>query len=149
MNEIKVVNTNLFNDAVGKTATQSSNYVRPNGQVLGASLAVDGDNSSFSHTSSNDPSPWFMVDLESDLELSHVLIANRACTTQNADSCLCRLSDATIDLMDEQDNVIVQQSLGNTCAKHYIQIYFPKCAVPSPDSPTSSPSMYPTYNPTV
>lgn len=76
--------------ALGKTATQSSNYSTTGG---GASLAVDGDtdgaftDGSVTHTNNN-PNAWWQVDLGAARPLTSLNIWNRTDTC-----CASRLSD--------------------------------------------------------
>ena len=53
MMEVRVI-SNGVNVAIGKSASQSSDFVNYNGTVLYASYAVDGDVATFSHTQDTD-----------------------------------------------------------------------------------------------
>lgn len=118
--EVRVI-SNGVNVAIGKPAEQSSSYIRPNGEVIKASLAVDGDLSTFSHTNLSDSSAWWSVDLQRLIPVESVLIANRYCSTNP--ECLCRLSHAVVQVMDDQDVVIAEEPLGDTCDDHNIEVF--------------------------
>lgn len=122
MMEVRVI-SNGINVAIGKPAYQSSDYIRPNGETIQASLAVDGDLSTFSHSNQNaDSLAWWSVNLQRNTPVESVLIANRYCTL-NPD-CLCRLSYAIVQILDDQDNVVAQETLGDTCEDHNIELFW-------------------------
>lgn len=107
------------NVAVGKTATQSSTF-----QNFEASRAVDGSAKSFSHTKDGfsvpswegDTSPWWEVDLGGLFHIDTVQILNRFCADpSDPDGCLCRLTNATLSLRDQNDLVVESKSFGDTC----------------------------------
>jgi hypothetical protein len=107
------------NVAVGKTATQSSTF-----QKFDASRAVDGSAKSFSHTKDaysgpsweSDTSPWWEVDLGGLFHIERVQILNRFCADpSDPDGCLCRLTNATLSLQDQNDLVIDTKSFEDTC----------------------------------
>eukprot|EP00956_Cyclotella_meneghiniana_P032326 scaffold88288_cov62-Cyclotella_meneghiniana.AAC.3 len=126
--DLRVIDPNLFNRAAGRPAYQSSDYVLDSsGNVAKASYAVDGTLTTFSSTSSNDNSGWLMVDLEEDTPLRYILIANRNCPQENVSQCLCRLSYASVQILDEHDNVIDEQRLGGMCGQYGTSVLFPKC----------------------
>jgi hypothetical protein len=103
-----------INIALQGTATQSSD--RHNGQLLYASNAIDGNDTTFSHT--NDPSASWEVDLGDVYPIESILIKNRYCgRNPNADpiGCLCRLSNATLTLLDETESVVITKTVGDTC----------------------------------
>ena len=147
--ELKVIDPNLFNRAAGKPAYQSSDYVLDSsGNVAKASYAVDGTLTTFSSTSSNDNSGWLMVDLVEDTPLKYIMIENRNCPQENVSQCLCRLSYASVQILDEQDNVIDEQRLGGMCGQYGTSVLFPKC-YDITASPAGSSSTFPTWSPTV
>ena len=149
MLELKVITPTLFNEALGKPAYQSSDHeFSSSGNVAMASYAVDGDLSTFSSTNSDDNSAWLMVDLEEDTTLKNVMIANRNCVNENVNQCLCRLSYASVQILDEHDNIIDEQNLGSTCGKYNVLAQFPKC-YDIIASPVGSSSTFPTWSPTV
>ncbi|GEM_PF-1823507 len=98
--EVQVLkgNTNL---ALNKPATQSSTGLFPCGGT--ADKAVDGDTNgdfahcSVTHTTGNDPQPWWQVDLGSSQTIDRVVLWNRT------DCCGDRLSD--FDVLVSGDGV--------------------------------------------
>jgi len=98
--------------AQGKNATQSSTYNQSS--QFAASRALDGDYSTFSHTS--DVAPSWEVNLAHDYNISFVSIKNRYCGRSfDKTDCLCKLSYATVMLLDSERNVVGTSSFGNTC----------------------------------
>jgi hypothetical protein len=102
------------NVALNATATQSSDF---NSKFV-ASNAVDGSNTTFSHTAVGDTPAYLEVYLGDLYSIDSVTVMNRYCVNANdANGCLCRLTDATLTLLGERDDsVIAQISLGNTCS---------------------------------
>jgi hypothetical protein len=99
--------------ATGKVATQSSTFKDDNVK-FGASNAVDGNNSTFSHT--NDASSIWEVDLAGDFDISYTSIQNRWCGgTSDNSNCLCRLTNAKLSLLDVEGEVVSSVNVGNTC----------------------------------
>jgi hypothetical protein len=100
-----------INVAAGKNASQSSSTW---GQFY-ASKAVDNNPSTFSHT--NDGDAWLEINLgQNAAAMESVNITNRFCCDINdASGCLCRLTNATVSLLDESSAVINEEVLGNTC----------------------------------
>ena len=99
-----------------KAATQSSTF-KDNINRFGPANAVDGDPVSFIHTNSGDvdPNPVWTVELGMNSEVSLVMIENRYCgDITDAANCLGRLSNATVELLDSQDEVVGSQSFGDT-----------------------------------
>jgi hypothetical protein len=78
------------NVAKGKTVTLSSPYGDPK---YVASNLVDGDHSTFAHTSCAD-NGWMMVDLGSEVKIDSIKIWNRP------DCCTGRVIGAKVDIMD-------------------------------------------------
>jgi hypothetical protein len=113
------------NIAIGKSATQSSTF---NG--FDASRAIDGSVKTFSHTE-KELDGWWEVDLGAAYHIASVKILNRYCEDESdPDGCLCRLSDDTIHLIDENNSDVATVSLGDTCAKLILDVPFssdPKC----------------------
>lgn len=102
------------NVALQGTASQSSDL--NNGEVLDASRAIDGSYDTFSSTNDTD-AHWELV-LPQSFLIESVLIVNGYCgNNSNSDplGCLCRLSNATISLIDEFDAVTANRSIGDTC----------------------------------
>eukprot|EP00804_Cyclotella_cryptica_P007675 CCRYP_001308-RA/>CCRYP_001308-RA protein AED:0.08 eAED:0.08 QI:258/1/1/1/0.37/0.33/9/235/705 len=110
--------------AQGKTATQSSTY--NNNVKFAASRAVDGNSLTFSHTA-NAGASW-EVDLAGPHNISYVSIKNRYCgDTSDETGCLCRLSQATVQLLDSQRNVVKSASFDDTCGDFSPALYFDHC----------------------
>jgi hypothetical protein len=111
--ELQAYTTSGLEVATGKVATQSSTFKDDNVK-FGASNAVDGNNSTFSHT--NDASSTWEVDLAGDYGISYTSIQNRWCGGTSDDSnCLCRLTNAKLSLLDVEGEVVSSVNVGNTC----------------------------------
>jgi hypothetical protein len=143
MFEVEVISSGL-NIALGKAANQSSTLIENTVPRL-ASNAVDGDLTSYSHTDCDDP--WWVVDLGELVPIELVTIMNRWCDSPSDEAgCLCRLSNATLSLLDEQEDVIQLKMIGDTCGVEELNFEFcdgeptasPDC--PPTESPTQSPS---------
>jgi hypothetical protein len=107
--ELKALSSN-DNVALQGTATQSSDW---NDRFV-ASKAIDGDETTFSHT--KDASSYLEVDLGNAYSIEKVVIVNRWCGgTGDTVGCLCRLSKANLSLIDEDGLVIARRQLGDTC----------------------------------
>jgi molybdopterin/thiamine biosynthesis adenylyltransferase len=142
MLEVQALSSGV-NVALNKAATQSSTY----SSRTFASNAVDGNDSSFSHTSVSDTDAWWMVDLQEDFTIDSLKIMNRYCqSASDPSNCLGRLSDAAVSFVDQQGAVRYSTSLGNTTSKHVITI-LPVCSSSS-STPTPAPSKEPTAVPT-
>ena len=86
----------LPNIALNKPATQSSTYNNAAGN--GAPAAVDGIDSSFTHTNCwAGINPWWRVDLEDEYTITKIEVVNRL------DCCGTRLHDYIIDFFDDND----------------------------------------------
>ena len=85
------------NIASGKTATQSTTY---NAQHDGPEKALDGIESSFTHTQCNQAAPWWEVDLEDTYTISSMKIVNRL------DCCGGRLRNFDIWFLDENKAIV-------------------------------------------
>ncbi|WP_227021449.1 alpha-L-fucosidase [Oceaniferula marina] len=96
----------LPNLATGK-ATSSSSVYDPNGLNLHGGLAVDGDysaNTSSSslnlfHSASDDTNPWLQIELGGTYRIREITLFNRAGFTS-------RLRDITIEVLDSSDQVV-------------------------------------------
>jgi hypothetical protein len=107
------------NVAHGKSASQSSTY----GEQFSASNAVDGNTNTFSHT--KDSNSWLEVDLGANFDISSINIINCCCQSVNDPlNCLCRLSNATLSLMDDSDKVIASKTIGDTCGQFTLEYVF-------------------------
>jgi hypothetical protein len=95
-------------------ATQSTTF-KNNSKFL-ADNAVDGLTSTFSHTDLADILATWEVDLGQEFPITSISVLNRWCVDMNdGPGCLCRLSGATVDLLDASNNVVASSSFGNTC----------------------------------
>ncbi|KAL7509263.1 hypothetical protein ACHAXN_006280 [Cyclotella atomus] len=118
--------------AGSKVATQSSTYRSL--PKFAASNAVDGNESSFSHT--DGLNPFWEVDLGQDFSISSVEIKNRWCVSASDPlRCLCRMSAATISLIDAQGSLVKSLGMGDTCETLLLQYL----SAPT-QSPVQSPS---------
>merc|ERR1712170_162182 len=93
---------------------------------------------------------WWEVDLEAMVDVERVQIVNRFCGLDSSDpeGCMCRLSNAVVELYDESENVIAQRPLGDTCGKRVVEEQFSACRVSVP-APTSTPDKAPSISPSV
>lgn len=119
--ELQVIDETGTNIALGKVATQSSLYTE-DGITMVASRAVDDNMSTFSHTNSRsmgDQNPWLQIDLGSSaFQITSIIIHNRWCIDPNdVYECLCRLSEATLTLIDSTGAEIKSFSTGDSCSK--------------------------------
>ena len=125
-----------------KSATHSSTY-KDDIVKYGAANAVDGNTASEMHTKRGaaDPNPEWTVELGLNSEVSLIEIRNRYCVnTNDAANCLGRLSYATVELLDSQDNVVTSKQLGNTTGVLDLNLDFNSCVTTSPSaSPSASP----------
>ena len=88
-----------MNLALGKPATQSSTYNNKPSDF--ASMAVDGNYNSFTHTECNKGyRQWWRVDLEDVFTISSIVVGNRL------DCCGGRFHDATFYFYDENDQEV-------------------------------------------
>jgi hypothetical protein len=84
---------------------------------------VDGDPNTFAHT--NDSKAWLEVDLGSSSKISSVNIMNRWCkSSSDPYACLCRLSNATLSLIDDSDQVIASTVFSDTCGQLNLEYVF-------------------------
>ena len=116
-----------------KTATQSSTYMNKFVKY-GPANAVDGDAVSFIHTNKGiaDRNPAWTVELGLNSEVSHIEIKNRYCgDMSDAQNCLGRLSYATVELLDSDDNVVDFKSFGDTTGNFSPLLDFNTCATSS------------------
>lgn len=113
------------NVALGKNATQSSDFVAPwNSKIFDASRAVDGKSRTYSRT--DDSSSWWQVDLGGSFAIDSIDIKNRWCQdSSDPKSCLCNLSNATVSLLDEDDNVVTATSTYDTCGVQDVHLDLP------------------------
>ena len=129
--------------ATNKVASQSST-LKDNAPKFGAGRAVDGLMNTFSHTQAQSGPVWWEVDLGVEHLIDSVTIMNRWCQDiSDPNGCLCRLSSATIILINGQEEVIATQSVGeDTCGQ--VELSFDFSCIPSPSatlSPVASPTV--------
>eukprot|EP00956_Cyclotella_meneghiniana_P011821 scaffold16627_cov93-Cyclotella_meneghiniana.AAC.3 len=121
--EVKAMNSSGINILQGATATQSSTFLN-NQDKFGANNAVDGDSDTFTHTKS-ESNPWWQVDLGDNYDVSSIEIMNRWCKDVNdSANCLCRLSGATISLVDDSGTEVTSISTGDTCGQANLEFVF-------------------------
>ena len=102
--------SSTVNIALWGTATQSSDW----DYKFRASNVIDGDESTFSHT--KDSNAHLEVDLGLSAIIDQVVIKNRWCRdSSDPHKCLCRLSDAKLVLLDNDDFILAEKNLGDTC----------------------------------
>jgi hypothetical protein len=83
-----------------------------------------------------------------EFRIESVTVMNRWCgVPSDPNGCLCRLSHATLSLIDRKGHIVATQSVGDTCGQR--ELFFDDFVEPTP-SPTVSPSYSPTasLNPT-
>jgi hypothetical protein len=142
------VYSNGANVAVSGFATQSSTF--NSNTKFAASKAIDGDNATFSHTAAADTDAFLEVNLNGVYDVDSVLMRNRWCqATSDPIGCLCRLSSATLTLLDENYSVIATRVIGNTCNQLVVEEVFTSCPKPTyapttSADPSSTPSLAPT-----
>jgi hypothetical protein len=115
MFEMQVIDEDNNDVAASKPSSQSSTFKQFN-----ASRAVDGDVSTFSHTDVSvqtaASSVWWKVALGDEFHVKFVAIKNRYCgSPSDSASCLCRLTNATVSLLDYLGNPVATKSVGDTC----------------------------------
>ena len=108
--------------AQGKNATQSSTWVAKwNGKSFNASNAVDGKPMTYSRTN-DDSNAWLEVDLGGNFAVGSLDILNRWCKDlTDPENCLCKLSGATILLIDDSGDETTSISIGDTCGKAHLE----------------------------
>lgn len=105
-----MVSTGHIDVAKDGVATQSSTLQ----DKFEASNIIDNDPSTFSHT--NDGDAWLRLGLNEETEVYYIEILNRYCGDVNdVNGCLCRMTNATLTLLDHNDVPVASKTLGNTC----------------------------------
>jgi hypothetical protein len=117
MFEVHVIDTDDNNVAASKPSSQSSTL-----KLFNAGRAVDGDITTFSHTDVSvqaaASSVWWKVALGDEFRIKSVTIKNRYCSNpSDSAGCLCRLTDATVSLLNHLGTPVATQSVGDTCGK--------------------------------
>ncbi|KAL3793978.1 hypothetical protein HJC23_009461 [Cyclotella cryptica] len=144
MLEFRVYSSDV-NIAPNATASQSSLW---NDDVnYAASMAIDGSNTTFSYT--NDSNAFWELDLDRLHSIQRLEILTRYCGSDPTDpkNCTCRLSNATLSLFDENDQVLETRTFGNTCHKLVLADNFALDTACPTVSPTGSPNEAPSRNP--
>ena len=108
LKEVQIYDSTGTNIAIGKTATQKSDF----SEDTVASKAIDGDLNTFSHTAHVGYNAWWEVDLGSSVAIDNIHVINRDCI--GTEDCLTRLSYATLDLIDEEGNIVASRGFGDT-----------------------------------
>lgn len=131
MLQIQIFEVEVFslgtNVGAGKTATQSTTYKGVTN--FAARKAVDGDDTTFSHTAHGDKAAWWEVDLGGMFPIESVKILNRWCgNSSDPYRCLCRLSHAAFVLYDDQNKWVYATLIGNMCGEHVYQNNFTSSA---------------------
>ena len=141
MFEVQVL-ANGRNIALQGYATQSStlkNFV--------ASNAVDNNNITFSHT--YDENAFFEINFSDSYEIESMMIINRFCGNENdLAGCLCRMSNATLLLLDDNELILTKVELGDTCGMMTITVSLSSLCLTSTPSISPSISSYVTSGPT-
>jgi osmotically-inducible protein OsmY len=118
--EVQVISSGA-NVALLGTASQSSTL--NNNAKFAASKAIDADNTSFSHTA--DSQAWWEVTLSDTVEVESIVILNRWCqNVADAPGCMCRLTGATISLLDQNDVQVGTANIGDTCGQQIVSQAF-------------------------
>ena len=139
--EVHVISGGL-NVAHGKLANQASTFVDDNSIPWIASFAIDGNMTTCSHTDCDDP--WWIVDLGCLMPIERVIIFNSCCDNECED-CQCKLSNATLSLLGEEEELVNSQIIGDTCGVDELVYNFCEAVTEIPStSPSSSPTELPT-----
>jgi hypothetical protein len=140
--EVKVVSEGV-NVAMEKSTHQSSTFSSAAGKNFVSDLAVDGNLYTFSHT--DDASPFWEVDLEDSFSIHSVEIFNRWCRdSSDPKDCFCRLSDATVSIIDSSGSILAKTSTNNTCGMPILNLTFPApCLMPTLSPSPSVQECYP------
>jgi hypothetical protein len=122
--ELEVFSSSTSNNiAVGKTATRSSTFVSSSGIKFEDSNSVDGNPSTFSHTTGSQS--WLEVDLEESTFVNTITLQNRWCKAPNDPTgCLCKLTGATLILIDELGADVTSINIGDTCGQATLEFVF-------------------------
>jgi len=125
--EVEVYSSGI-NVAQNKLAVQSSAF-----RTYVAAKAVDGNNSTFSHTVGG-TSSW-KVDLGGLFPIESVKILNRWCLNESDPTdCLCHLSNAVLSLFDDNGGWVDSILLGNTCGQPVVSVIPGECSNESTNS---------------
>ena len=121
MFEVQVFSSGInVAQSANATAIQSSTLGR-----FGASNAIDGNVTSFSHTDEKGFA-WWEVDLGTSFPIETVRIVNRWCQNRDdPDRCLCRLSHAAMALFDDRGDWVAATFMGDTCGSLEVSVVVP------------------------
>jgi hypothetical protein len=139
MFEVHAIDTDDNDVAASKPSSQSSTL-----KLFNAGRAVDGDITTFSHTDVSvqaaGSAVWWKVALGDEFSIKSVTIKNRYCSNpSDSAGCLCRLTDATVSLLNHLGTPVATQSVGDTCGKQELLLEdFIPFETPEP---TSSPTL--------
>ena len=112
--EVEAYTSSGTNVAINGSAIQSSTL--KNSPTFVAANAIDGNEATFSHTSSGDVNPYLQIVLATMTEIDNVRIINRWCGNPSDEyGCLCRLSNAELTVYDENDSIVATKTFGDTC----------------------------------
>jgi hypothetical protein len=128
----------LFESLSLLLATQPSTYM--DNSAFAASKAIDGSNSTFSHTdaSSQFSQQWTLY-WDEEFDIQQITILNRGCGTNDESQCMCRLSNATLALTNKFNMVEVRNLGDNLCNTPVVIETFSSQSCPI--SPTPSPTL--------
>ena len=153
--EVHVISGGL-NVALEKLADQSSTFVDDNSIPWIAPYAIDGNMTTCSRTDCDDP--WWIVDLGCLMPIESIIIFNSCCDNE-CDDCQCKLSNATLSLLGEEEELVHSQVIGDTCdVDELVYNFCEEDPTPPPSNPpsvspsemlTSSPTLSPSYSPTL
>ena len=102
--------------------TQSSTYAKG----FKATNAIDGDSSTFSHTSNTTDHEWWKIEFGTGNSIGEVRIKNRWCKDPLTDptGCRCRMSHAKVWLFGEDGKWLTGHQLDDTCNMDEILVSF-------------------------
>ena len=126
------------NVARGKSTSQSTT-LRGDETMFGSANAVDNNNGTFCHTDPNAVGiAWFELDLRAEHSIESITILNKWCNNfKDQPGCLCRMSNASIKLMNGSGGNVETVNLGDTCGQLFVSSVS-RCAQQS--MPTLSPT---------
>jgi hypothetical protein len=106
------------NVALDGTSSQSTTF--KNASKFSAYNANDNSNITFSHTNAVANS-WWEVDSINTYDVESVVVLNRWCVNENdSPACLCRLTNAVLQLYNQSDHLLESRALSDTCEQSVI-----------------------------
>jgi hypothetical protein len=114
--EVKVFSNGADVAPQGITS-QSTTYLNNNSKY-GAGQAIDNNPADFSHTAVSNSPAWWEVSLSSAVSVESIEIDNRKCNSNSV--CLCRMSNANLNLYDDSGTIVHSKNLGDTCGVEVI-----------------------------